>query len=113
LIDPPREPSATNIDRAPVPTTFTLFPPYPNPFNAAILIPFSLPDPGADATRLVVHSISGQLIRILTDGRIEGGVHQVNWDGKNGAGGDVASGVYLLRLETAYGDVVRKVSLLR
>ena len=45
--------------------------------------------------------------------RIVGGVHQVNWDGKNGAGADAASGVYLLRLETAYGDIVRKVSLLR
>ena len=113
LIDPPKKPSATNIDRAPAPTAFALFPPYPNPFNAAILIPFSLPEPGADATRLVVYNISGQLIRILADGRIVGGAHHVNWDGKNGEGRDVASGVYLLRLETAYGDVVRKVSLLR
>jgi hypothetical protein len=39
-------------------------------------------------------------VRVLEDGVLEPGRHEVLWDGEDGAGGKVTSGVYFYVLET-------------
>lgn len=59
---------------------------------------------------LRVYNIAGQLIRTLYDGYPGLGQHEISWDGKNDKGHVVASGVYLIYLESGdfvtYGKVI-------
>jgi hypothetical protein len=84
---------------------------YPNPFNAATTIRYRLSEPGL--VRLAVYGLTGQLVRVLADGRQEPGSHQLIWDGRSDDGRATATGVYLVRLDGPGGVHVRKVTLLR
>jgi photosystem II stability/assembly factor-like uncharacterized protein len=83
----------------------------PNPFNPATLIPYEI---GAVTdVRLIVYSTLGQEIRVLVDGPQEIGRYEVSWDGRDHAGHEVASGVYLYRFQAGRHIDVRKAVLLR
>ena len=71
---------------------------HPNPFNPRTTIRFQL---GVDAARasLRVYDVSGRLVRTLVDGALGAGDHEVTWRGRDERGSEVASGVYLYRLE--------------
>jgi C1A family cysteine protease len=88
-----------------------LYPVRPNPFNPAATISYSLPD--ASMVRLAVYDAAGRLVAVLADGRRSEGPHSIVWDGTDSFGGDVASGVYFLRLETDRGAATRKMVLVR
>lgn len=107
-----------NADAEPgVPEQFSLAQNYPNPFNPQTTLLFTL-DHAANV-RLTVYDLHGRVIRVLLDGARSAGVHQIAWDGEDGAGRPVASGTYLYRLESyaGNGDVAshftRKMVLLR
>ena len=94
-----------------LPTRVTLLGAHPNPFNPQTLISFALP---ADMdAELKVYSAEGRQVRTLLAGRQPAGTHRVLWDGRDGAGRRVASGVYLYRLVTGEGAVSGKVALLK
>lgn len=82
-----------------LPTVSVLYGNYPNPFNPETRIVFALPTEGRAAIR--VYTPSGRLVRTLADRVFDAGPHEVPWDGTDGAGARVASGVYLYRLEAA------------
>jgi len=69
---------------------------YPNPFNPATTIIFSLPDDGM--TRLAVFDAAGRLVRELHAGILPAGGHEFVWDGGDDRGLPAASGVYFARL---------------
>jgi hypothetical protein len=94
-----------------LPGTARLLPAFPNPFNAGVVVRFEV----AAQTRATVdvHSVTGQRVRRLHDGDLYPGAHRVTWDGRDAAGREAASGVYLLRLTTPAGGDVRRVTLLR
>lgn len=82
-----------------------LNPNYPNPFNPATTISFSLGTEGL--VNLTIYNALGQRVRsLLMDKSLNIGAHQVNWDGKNNLGQQVASGIYLYELQV---DHIRKV----
>jgi len=83
----------------------------PNPFNPTTVVAFDVPQP--THVRLAIYDVSGTLIRTLLDQQLEPGHKRVTWDGKDAAGGDVASGVYFYRLETTAFSSTRKMILLR
>ena len=83
----------------------------PNPFNASTTISFALPSTGT--VRLNIYSTGGQRIRTLLDGVQSQGVHSIVWDGKESRGHDVASGIYLYRLEASGLVQVKRMLLLR
>jgi N-acetylneuraminic acid mutarotase len=95
-----------------VPSGYALSQNYPNPFNPQTTIRYDLPEPGV--VRLSAYNVVGQMVRTLADGRRFSGTYSVIWDGRDDSGRDVASGVYLYRLE-AEGECVqiRKMVLLR
>ena len=78
--------------------------PYPNPFNPATTIEFTIP---ADAqVALSIYDISGRMVRRLcADEPMRAGSHRMVWDGRNSAGRPVASGTYFCRLRA--GDKCR------
>ena len=79
-----------------LPDRFVLHPNYPNPFNATTEIQYELSRHGH--VTLTVYDIRGRVIQTLVDGYMLPGVNCVTWDGRNDAGNDVVSGVYLVRL---------------
>ena len=68
----------------------------PNPSRAAAAIELDVPRAGAVA--LAVFDAAGRRVRTLIDGRLEAGHHRIAWDGMDGAGRAVASGVYWVRV---------------
>lgn len=76
---------------------------YPNPFNPATDISFSLPQ--SDQVELAVYDIAGRLVKSLVRGPMEAGNHSIHWDGRDDHGQGLASGVYFSRLQV--GEVVR------
>ncbi len=80
---------------------------YPNPFNSSTYIPYRLA--GSGPVRLVIFNTIGQPVRTLVDELQAAGVYQVQWDGRDGRGERVATGVYLYRLQEGPVARVRKM----
>ena len=85
----------------------------PNPFNASTVIPFTLPEDGRARVRLDIFNLAGQQVRQLVDGSFGVGSHQVSWDGKDDQGRDVATGVYVYRLQVGNTAQTREMVMLR
>jgi hypothetical protein len=84
----------------------------PNPFNTLTSIRYVLP--GDSYVELTVYSIQGHLVRRLIDGWKPGGIHSVDWDGKDERGRNVGSGVYFYQLKASSGiQETRKMLILR
>ena len=93
------------------PSRFTLEANYPNPFNAATTILYSLAD--AASASLQIYDMNGRQVRELSGGTIPVGTHVAKCDGRDEDGEDLASGVYLYRLQVGGQVEARKMMLLR
>lgn len=69
---------------------------WPNPFNPRTTVGFALPRD--TRARLALYDVSGRLVRVLVDEALSAGAHEVAWDGRDAAGREAASGVYVARL---------------
>jgi len=76
-----------------VPTKFTLFPAYPNPFNPTTTIKFALPE--NQHVRIRIFNINGKQVTELVNKSMNAGVHRVEWNAQN-----ASSGLYFIRMET-------------
>jgi protocatechuate 3,4-dioxygenase beta subunit len=105
--------SGTGVDDKPVvPKTIELYGNYPNPFNPTTRIRFGLP---ADMNvQLRIFNLLGQEVRLLDGGMMSAGLQSINWDGKDGPGHSLPSGVYFYDF-TANGQShgIKKMILLR
>ncbi len=106
-VQPTLAPHGTNG----TPTEFALWPNYPNPFNASTVIRFELPHAGF--VTLEIHNLLGQRVRTLVAENRPAGVFTAQWDGKDDAGGELASGIYCYRLRTGEFIAVKRMALLR
>ena len=88
-----------------------LAPNFPNPFNPATTIAFTVPR--ATHARVTVLDSRGRLVAELMDGVVDSGSHEVNWQGRDKSGRAVPSGNYFYRLETNSGRLIRKMTLLK
>ncbi|MBN1825518.1 MAG: S8 family serine peptidase [Candidatus Eisenbacteria bacterium] len=98
-------------DREGAPAVFRLHANAPNPFNPATEIRFDLPAPGA--VDLAVYDVSGRRVSTLASGRRPAGSFSVVWNGEDGSGRPVSSGVYFVRMRSGDFTAVRKMTLLR
>ena len=96
---------------ATVPETFSLDQNYPNPFNPDTTIRFDLPL--SEEIDLAVYNLTGQKFATLAQGLREAGTYTLRWDGRDDDGRDLATGVYLYRLEAGEQVETRKLLLLR
>ncbi len=88
-----------------------LHPAYPNPFNPATTVRFTLARSGP--VRVAIYDVRGRLVRRLVDQHLPAGTHEHTWRGTDLAGEAVASGIYVLRLQTDQGHVHQKLTLLK
>lgn len=89
--------SAVPVHGPKLPLEYTLSQNFPNPFNPATTIAFTLA--GRSRITVEVMDVLGKKIRTLIDGqRMEAGDHRIVWNGRDNKGNTVASGVYFYRL---------------
>ncbi|MFZ5433263.1 MAG: T9SS type A sorting domain-containing protein [Calditrichota bacterium] len=90
----------------PMPTEWSLQQNYPNPFNPSTEIRYSVPR--AEYMTLKVFNVMGQEVATLVDGMAQPGSHIATFDGAN-----LASGVYVCRLESASFSATQKMLLMK
>jgi hypothetical protein len=98
-------------DGSTLPNDYALEQNYPNPFNPSTEIHFSLPR--NSHVTLVVYNVLGQQVKTLVDQTLTAGSYNTSWDGTNQAGSQVASGVYLYRVEANQFAQTKKMVLLK
>ncbi|NOQ22456.1 MAG: T9SS type A sorting domain-containing protein [Candidatus Aegiribacteria sp.] len=86
-------------------------PVYPNPFSSQVTVPFTLAEAGE--VRISVYDLSGRQIQTITSEEFAAGAHTVSWEGMDGSGNRVTSGIYFVRVWTDNSTVTRKVVLTR
>lgn len=79
----------------------TLFLAYPNPSNPHTTIRYGLVEPSH--VKLKIYNVLGQHVRTLLNDEKPAGQYHVLWDGTNDRGLPLASGTYIVRLETTSG----------
>ena len=94
-----------------VPQAFALHQNYPNPFNPETTIRFEVPQAGP--VSLSIFNVTGQLIRELTDGQRQAGSYEIRWNGRNGDGHPVPSGIYFCRMKAGEFTEVKKMALIK
>jgi hypothetical protein len=83
----------------------------PNPFNPSTKISFRLDQDGP--VKLEVFNARGQLVRVLADGALAAGQHEVTWNGRDQSGLQASSGTYFYRLSTNGEQLTRKMTLVK
>lgn len=79
---------------------------YPNPFNPSTQINFTLPQ--ASSVSLTVYNVIGQRVAVLANEVLQSGTHTYRFDASN-----LASGMYLYRLQTDNFMSVKKMVLIK
>ncbi len=93
------------------PPVLALGPVRPNPFNPDAALTFSLDRDGAFALR--VYRADGALVRTLREGSGILGTYTIRWDGRDGRGAPLPTGVYLIQLQCGGRSRIAKAILLR
>ena len=101
-----------NLLASMIPEKSALLPNYPNPFNPETWIPYQLATP-SDVT-LTIYDMHGGAVRRLEMGHRAAGIYQhrnraLYWDGRNGDGESVASGIYFYTLTAGDFTATRKM----
>lgn len=89
-----------------LPEAFVLSQNYPNPFNPSTQISYALQS--TSDVKLSVYSIDGALVATLVSGTQPAGSYEVNFDAS-----ELASGLYLYRLETSEFSQTRMMSFIK
>ena len=103
------EPSCDNCGS--LPTQFILESAYPNPFNGKVNFDFQLPE--KDYVEFQIYDLRGHLVldKLILPGF--GLNHRISWDGKDGSGHMVPSGMYLYRFNSNSFITTGKVTYLK
>jgi len=104
---------ATVIDNnlSSVPEGFYLEQNYPNPFNPETRITYQLASGGF--TTLGIYDMLGREIKVLVSKDQPSGSYTVNWNGTDGLGNKVSSGIYLYTLRTGNFVISKKMVMLK
>ena len=84
---------------------------YPNPFNARTVIRFNLQQPST--AHIEIFDVLGRRVVVLADDDFTVGPHQIEWDGTDGHGHTVASGMYFYRLTAGEFVATKKMLMLK
>ncbi len=83
----------------------------PNPFNPSTTIAFDLATP--TVVEIVIYDASGRRVRALLDELRPAGGQKTVWDGRDGGGRSVATGVYFARLRADGHEDFHKMTLVK
>jgi hypothetical protein len=104
--------STTDAGANQIPKVFALHQNVPNPFNPTTTIRYDVPAGGGHVT-LKVYDVSGRVVQTLVDAVQSAGQKTARWEGRNGRGERVATGIYLYRMEAPGFVETKKMVLLR
>ncbi len=93
------------------PLEFALKQNYPNPFNPSTSISYAVPQKGL--VRLEIFSVTGRLVATIVNEVKEAGSYSASWHGIDRSGYQVASGVYVYRLQSGPNVAARKMLLIK
>ncbi len=88
------------------PVQFELSQNYPNPFNPTTQIQYTMPESGH--VKLEVYNMMGQRVATLVNESVNAGSHTVSFDAS-----DLASGIYLYRLQAGNTAMTKKMTLIK
>jgi hypothetical protein len=94
-----------------MPTSYQLYPNFPNPFNPTTAIRFDLPE--AAYVQLLIYDLTGRIVRRLVESDYQPGRHSIIWDGQGDTGQSLASGIYLYSLRAGNFQAQRKFLLMK
>jgi hypothetical protein len=92
--------------RTGIPNQFSLLQNYPNPFNPTTTIKFTVQ--GNGFTSLKVYNVLGQVVATLVNAQLKAGSYEKTFDARN-----LASGVYMYRLQSGQFNEVKKLMVLK
>ena len=104
-------PVSINITNEIYPHGFQLYAAYPNPFNPVTSISYDAPI--GEHFTIAIFDITGKLIKTLITNKLSAGHGIVQWNGQNGTGIPLPSGVYFFRLSSTDFTATRKIVLLK
>lgn len=91
-----------------LPVAYNLSPNYPNPFNSRTRITYHLPK--SDFVLIRIFGLLGQEICTLVNEEVEAGSRFIHWNGRDGYGNEMASGIYMLIMEA--GDFIGRQKMI-
>jgi len=94
-----------------IPAEFGLSRNYPNPFNPATTIRYDLKEDSRVSVK--IYNMLGQEVAAVVDEFQTAGYKSVTWNGTNGSGQQVASGLYLCRMQAGDFLETRRMMLLK
>ncbi len=99
-----------------IPEATALLANYPNPFNPETWIPYQLAESGE--VTLKIYDMNGKMVRRLVVGYKAAGMYRSRsraayWDGRNGLGESLASGVYFYTLTAGEFSATRRMLILK
>ena len=89
-----------------IPSEYDLYQNYPNPFNPSTKIKYDVPVQGS--VKLTVFDQLGREVAQLVNSTKSAGSYLVEFDGSN-----LASGIYLYKLETRDNTITKKMTLIK
>jgi hypothetical protein len=97
-------------DEESLPIEFKFNQNYPNPFNNQTIFNYSV---GMKSEiEIAVYDILGNKIKTLFSGEQAKGKYQINWDGTNGTGSSVTSGIYFTRFNSnVFSSTIKSILL--
>ena len=90
----------------PIPLDYSIYDPYPNPFNAQTTIQITLPI--KDVMIVKVYDVNGSELKTLVHSIFDSGTHTIKWNA-----GDLPSGIYFIRMQTRHFAGTKKVILIK
>jgi hypothetical protein len=100
-----------------LPSAFELDQNYPNPFNPSTTIRFTIPSAQGGSVNvratLRVYNILGEAVKTLVDEPLAPGTYEKVWDGKDGQGNSVASGIYFYKLKAGDFSDTKKMVMMK
>jgi glucuronoarabinoxylan endo-1,4-beta-xylanase len=100
-------PTSVESDANTAPARFELGQTYPNPFSSSAVIPYQIKK--ESDVQITIYDILGRAVKTFNVSHQSIGLHGVRWDGRNGLGERVASGIYFYRLHAGGESRVRKL----
>ncbi|MFV1980347.1 MAG: T9SS type A sorting domain-containing protein, partial [Rhodothermia bacterium] len=101
-----RTPSANEAIGLEIADAYTLEQNYPNPFNPSTSINYGLKN--TSHVTLQVFDVTGRLVETLVDEQLSAGSYRVTFDA-----GNLASGVYLYRMQAGPTVITNRMLLLK
>ncbi|MEA1981733.1 MAG: T9SS type A sorting domain-containing protein, partial [candidate division Zixibacteria bacterium] len=89
-----------------LPDRFEVMQNYPNPFNPSTTIRFALPE--RSIVNIRIYNILGREVKDINLGNISAGYHQIDYDGSSNA-----SGIYFYKISSDFGEISKKMILLK